>query len=493
MNELTRLIRNDCKPSLGVTEPGAIALAVAAAKERTRGTVRGIHLALNSGMYKNAFTCGIPGTREVGFLWAAALGAVAGKAEKELEALENIDEASVSAAKALLDAGAVTAEMTGIDSEIYIRADVKTEMDVCSVTIRHTHTNIVSIVLNGEELLEPVHETRAEEAAAPEIHGFSFEALVSYAKTVPIEEISFLREAFSMNLALLEEGLRDARTVVAHHLFEKNGKTLLSSDTWSTAQLLCAGAIEARVLGAGAPAMSITGSGSHGIIAVMPLYAAAKAEGYAEEALLRAAALSMLVTHDALSDARLTQWMNQTLRPMKKRMDANTCAHLAFTSGRDLTMLNGELQKLAAYVGERETITAEDVEQIATHTAECTVFAMVDALVDGQAERAFSLLNVLLEGGEQRIGVLALITRQYRQMLYAKDMQGSRTPQAQMAKALGVPPFALSQLTRRAGRRTMAQLKKQLALCVNADFDIKRGAVREEAALDRLMLALTEK
>ena len=186
--------------------------------------------------------------------------------------------------------------MTGIDSEIYIRADVKTELDVCSVTIRHTHTNIVSIVLNGEELLEPVHETRAEEAAAPEIHGFSFEALVSYAKTVPIEEISFLREAFSMNLALLEEGLRDTRTVVAHHLFEKNGKTLLSSDTWSTAQLLCAGAIEARVLGAGAPAMSITGSGSHGIIAVMPLYAAAKAEGYAEEALLRAAALSMLVT-----------------------------------------------------------------------------------------------------------------------------------------------------------------------------------------------------
>ena len=49
MNELTRLIRNDCKPSLGVTEPGAIALAVAAAKKRTRGTVREIHLALNSG------------------------------------------------------------------------------------------------------------------------------------------------------------------------------------------------------------------------------------------------------------------------------------------------------------------------------------------------------------------------------------------------------------------------------------------------------------
>ena len=67
------------------------------------------------------------------------------------------------------------------------------------------------------------------------------------------------------------------------------------------------------------------------------------------------------------------------------------------------------IAEAGAYVGERKTITAEDVEQIATHTAECTVFAMVDALVDGQAERAFSLLNVLLEGGEQRIGVMGQV------------------------------------------------------------------------------------
>ena len=41
--------------------------------------------------------------------------------------------------------------------------------------------------------------------------------------------------------------------------------------------------------------MSITGSGAHGIIAVMPLYAAYRVNGYSEEELLRAAALSYLV------------------------------------------------------------------------------------------------------------------------------------------------------------------------------------------------------
>ena len=197
------------------------------------------------------------------------------------------------------------------------------------------------------------------------------------------------------------------------------------------------------------------------------------------------------VSFDTLSDARLAQWMNQTLKPLGKKMDAQACVQLAFTSGRDLTMLHGELQKLAAYAGDRTEITQEDIERIATHTAECTVFAMVDALVDGQAQQAFSLLSVLLESGEQRLGVLALITRQYRQMMYAKDMMDSRMPQAQMMKALGVPSFALNKLMRRAGRRTMEQLRGQLELCVQTDYDIKRGAVREEAGLDRLMLALT--
>ena len=201
--------------------------------------------------------------------------------------------------------------------------------------------------------------------------------------------------------------------------------------------------------------------------------------------------LTGAVSFDTLSDARLTQWMNQILKPLGKKMDAQACAQLAFTSGRDLTMLHGELQKLAAYVGERAVITQEDIERVATHTAECTVFAMVDALVDGQAQQAFSLLSVLLESGEERLGVLALITRQYRQMMYAKDMMDSRMPQPQMMKALGVPSFALNKLMRRAGRRTMAQLREQLDLCVKTDYDIKRGAVREEAGLDRLMLALT--
>ena len=196
------------------------------------------------------------------------------------------------------------------------------------------------------------------------------------------------------------------------------------------------------------------------------------------------------VSFDALDDVQLARWIAQQLRPLGKKMDRSACDALAFTSGRDLTMLHGELLKLAAYVGERDVITPEDIEQIATHTAECTVFAMVDALSAGKAKEAFELLGVLLSAGEQRIGILAMITRHYRQMMHLCAMQQERQQQGQMAKALGVPPFALTRLSRQVGKRSYETLKRSVDMCVQADYDIKRGALREDAALDRLMLTL---
>ena len=72
--ELLQLIRADRKPALGVTEPAAIALACAAARELSEEEPESVELLENSGMYKNAYTCGLPGTDKVGNLYAAAAG-----------------------------------------------------------------------------------------------------------------------------------------------------------------------------------------------------------------------------------------------------------------------------------------------------------------------------------------------------------------------------------------------------------------------------------
>ena len=316
MQKLTELIREDMKPALGVTEPGAIAFAVASAKKYTEGKIVNVHVALNSGMYKNAFTCGIPNSERFGNYYAAALGAVAADAEKGLESLADITPEDDEKAAQMVNNGLVEVVMDHVGSEITIDAVVTTEHNRCKVMIRDAHTNIVKIEKDGVVIFDAekdVEENSSEKAvtedtadvdesrrreACPVIHRYSMGEILRYVDTVPVEEIAFIGKAYTMNLELLKEGLASDRAVFAKKLYRENGNRIISRDALKTAQLLCNGAIEARVLGLSRPAMSITGSGAHGIIATMPLYAYrhANEDQMDDETLWRATALSYLIT-----------------------------------------------------------------------------------------------------------------------------------------------------------------------------------------------------
>ena len=325
MHELSTLIKKDMVPALGVTEPGAISFCVAKAKSYAKGELLHLNVAMNSGMYKNAFTCGIPNSKEVGNVFAAALGYVAGNPDKGLESLANVTPADNVCAQRLIDEGKITVALSGISSRIFMEATLETTESKVLLTIRDTHTNITKIVVNGETVLETDDKDEAidrPEAGITEsdkteegcgitesnkvsegtgttkihsIHRYTLAELVDYVNTVPLEEIEFVKEAYKVNLELFEEALKNPRTTFARQLLVMNGGEVISKDEQMTASLLCNATIEARVIGLDKPAMSITGSGAHGIIATMPLYGVYKIHGLSEEMLYRATMLSYLI------------------------------------------------------------------------------------------------------------------------------------------------------------------------------------------------------
>ena len=325
MHELSTLIKKDMVPALGVTEPGAISFCVAKAKSYAKGELLHLNVAMNSGMYKNAFTCGIPNSKEVGNVFAAALGYVAGNPDKGLESLANVTPADNVSAQRLIDEGKITVALSGISSRIFMEATLETTESKVLLTIRDTHTNITKIVVNGETVLEADEKDEAidrPEAGITEsdkteegcgitesnkvaegtgttkihsIHRYTLAELADYVNTVPLEEIEFVKEAYKVNLELFEEALKNPRTTFARQLLAMNGGQVISSDEQMTASLLCNATIEARVIGLDKPAMSITGSGAHGIIATMPLYGVYKIHGLSEEMLYRATMLSYLI------------------------------------------------------------------------------------------------------------------------------------------------------------------------------------------------------
>ena len=231
MHELTKIIKKDMVPALGVTEPGAIAFITATAKSYTKGAVRSVELALSSSIYKGAFTCGIPGVEEVGNRFAAALGVCGADHTKGLESLNTIDEGSKAEARKMIEEGKVKVSVHEITPDIYLNAKVQTEEDVCEVTVKHRHTNITEIKLNGEVVFASEEQKEVStEAEDPEdvveldsIKKYSFTEIVNYARDVDIEEIRFIKQAYTVNLELLEEGFRSERTTLGHNLYKQNG------------------------------------------------------------------------------------------------------------------------------------------------------------------------------------------------------------------------------------------------------------------------------
>ena len=107
-------------------------------------------MTMNGGMYKNAFSCAIPGTEELGCEMAAALGALGGDWTLGLECLKHITPEHVARAKEL----EIPIEICVAETKdsIFIEAEVTTENGVGVARIEDFHSNIVYAAKDKEIL-----------------------------------------------------------------------------------------------------------------------------------------------------------------------------------------------------------------------------------------------------------------------------------------------------------------------------------------------------
>ena len=293
--DFTSLLKSEIKPALGVTEVGAIALAAARAYDAVGGSLLHIQMVMNGGMYKNAFSCAIPGTEELGCEMAAALGALGGDWKLGLEVLKNIDASHVAQAKAL--SIPIEIEVDETKDSIYIYAEVTTTKGIGLCRIEDFHANIVYVAKDDEVLFE----AEKKEAAAAKTDVIDFEAvtvadMVDYAKNVPIEELDCIKGMIEMNCQLSAEGEKGVGLGIWKTLAAFQNKGAVGNDMIYAAQKLTCSAMDARLAGLPFAAMSIVGSGSHGILCSMPVVSYGRYMEKSEEEIIRAVALSGLIT-----------------------------------------------------------------------------------------------------------------------------------------------------------------------------------------------------
>lgn len=294
--EIIALIRAGVMPALGCTEPGAVALAAAYARQALGIDPDQITVSVDSNVYKNGLAVGVPGTGQVGLPIAAALGALIGEPERELALLSWITPELLAKANTMIAGGRV-AVILNDNQGLYIEVIVTSGENQARAVIAGNHTNLVALQLNGSDII-PQNDSRSGVSSNDLIgDDISLADLIQLIETIPYSELTFLEESVNMNMAAAAAGLEGRLGMaVGAHFRDLIAENIMADDLVSYAKILTAAGADARMSGENIPVMSVAGSGNHGLTAILPIIAVAERMDIPREKLIRALAVSAITT-----------------------------------------------------------------------------------------------------------------------------------------------------------------------------------------------------
>ena len=280
--------------ALGCTEPIAIALCAARARELLGREPEWLQVSCSGNVIKNAMGVTVPNALGgCGIDTAAAVGCFGGDASLGLQVLVPARESHVRQAQDFIKAGRVRlSHARGVDN-LYIHVTAGAQGQTAQAIVSGAH-NHFSFLKKGEEiLLDEEHQPQGEADHALMID--SYQGVLAYVKALdPRQEpelVTLLDTQISCNLAIAQEGLKNEYGAGV-------GKTLMEyypDDLRTRIRAYAAAGSDARIAGSALPVVINSGSGNQGLTASLPLIIYAQEKGTSQKELYRALALSNLL------------------------------------------------------------------------------------------------------------------------------------------------------------------------------------------------------
>ena len=288
------LMKSEILPAVGCTEPMAVALCVARAKEELGCLPEKIEIFLSANILKNAMGVGIPGTGMVGLPIAVALGLAVGRSEYQLEVLKDANAEAIEWAKNYLKNNDVCIKLKdGIKEKLYIEVLLAGGGHEVRTVISGGHTNFVYIEKDGKVVLD----RRVPEGAEDDDDDswLNLRKVYDFAMNVPLEDVEFIAETRKLNENASNMALKGNYGHELGKTLERPlGRGIMGDSIFSHIISATANACDARMAGAMIPVMSNSGSGNQGICATLPVVVFAEENHNTEEELTRALVLSHL-------------------------------------------------------------------------------------------------------------------------------------------------------------------------------------------------------
>lgn len=294
--EICEFINREMTVATGCTEPAAVALTAATAREHMRSPIEKIEIHASSNMIKNVMAVHIPGIQSAGIEYAAALGAAGGRSERGLCAIDCVSAEEVDCARCLVQEGRVETHCEKVCDRLYVSVTLLgTDGQSSRVELAETHTNIVCIEQNGACIFQKKAEERQ---GTPEGLHLSIAEVFRFADELnrDSDNLTMIEKAIDINTRMMEEGKNNSYGLNVGGFLRKAREKGFCEHSIVTAVVEdTASAVDARMAGANLPVVTNSGSGNQGITTTVSVLSAGKWLKCPEDKIFRAVTLSNLM------------------------------------------------------------------------------------------------------------------------------------------------------------------------------------------------------
>ena len=205
-----------------------------------------------------------------------------------------------------------------------------------------------------------------------------------------------------------------------------------------------------------------------------------------------------LIDCSPLGEKAIPQWLvGWSLTAHRLNCDAAAAELLVDLIGTELGLLDQELSKLALVVENGGKLTAAIVQDNVGSWRTRTTWEMLDLALAGNVPEAIRQLDMLMQAGENPVGILAQVAYSLRrlaaatQLILDAEQQSKRIPLATALEQAGIKRFVLqkSELQlKKLGRHRGAKLLNWL---LKADLDLKGDSrISPRILIERLILKI---
>ncbi len=197
-----------------------------------------------------------------------------------------------------------------------------------------------------------------------------------------------------------------------------------------------------------------------------------------------------------ISIAELKRWeipvklIEYASQAHSKRLAQDTANLLVDLAGEGLARLYGEIDKLAIYARDDNSIKTAHVQDLIGHNRMFNAFAVIDAVTAGDPARAVARLRKMFaEDKSTEYTVVGAFAYHFRRQFQAKVLLQKGGRPDEVSRRLGIwhsKDAFFAQLK----RLPLERIGGCLSRLAEIDFQIKTGQTRPQVAIERLVLSL---